>query len=377
MAKSKKPFICFISILLLIAVCLEIAYYNLPRHSIRYTELGIPLAERYPEGKRARCPSDMVLFEGRIYVGGGDYNDNMGPVDVWCYNVDGESWENSGSVPDEEVSRFLCIGGELIIPGIDPRDDWAFGNYYKLVDGEWQTVRTIPNGVHNFDMVEYNGMLFAALGVNEGVSPVVCSSDDGESFYPVEMKKNGDVVDTYSYDPIRVRELILFKDDLYAVFYYGDPEITYELYRYEEGCFVFLQNLEEKIKTKKLTTHMIEAEAEYGGRLYFTTGNLYYTEDMKDFQCVTMPDSEVVCDIYYDGRSLYLLCGKAVEDGRYKTSVWKCDKKKADKVKEIFDFTYDVPPLSFVKDGYDFYIGMGAIGKPHEKNGTIIHVDTR
>ena len=96
----KKTVCALIALILIISLC---------ACGDTYTELGIPLSERYPEGIRARCPWDMTVFDGKLYIGGGDYDANSGPVDIWCYDIDNGTWENSGTVPDEEINRFAVI----------------------------------------------------------------------------------------------------------------------------------------------------------------------------------------------------------------------------------------------------------------------------
>ncbi|MBE6638409.1 MAG: hypothetical protein E7616_02995, partial [Ruminococcaceae bacterium] len=39
--------------------------------SIAYDELGIPSSERYSKGVRARSPWDMVIYDNKLYIGGG------------------------------------------------------------------------------------------------------------------------------------------------------------------------------------------------------------------------------------------------------------------------------------------------------------------
>ena len=98
--------------------------------SIVYTELGIPTSERYSEGVTARSPWDMATYENKLYIGSGDYDTNAGPVDMWCYDIDKKTWSNSGTVPEEEIDRFCVIDNKLVVPGIDPQEDWSLGNYY-------------------------------------------------------------------------------------------------------------------------------------------------------------------------------------------------------------------------------------------------------
>ena len=362
---------------LLIVCLLHIAGCSVekPTQNIAYTELGVPSSSRYPDGTRARCPWDMIVWEGSLYIGGGDYDTNAGPVDIWAYNLETNTWHNSGTVPDEEVFRFCIIEDGLIAPGIDPTEDWTYGNYYELVNGEWTKHRTIPSGVHNFDMVEFDGWLFCGLGVPTGEYPIARSGDNGKTFSAVEMYKNGVPIDTSGSEFVRVYDLFVFEDALYAVFYYGDSELVYDLYRYEDGVFVFDNQWYQKIHQVKFSNHIIGGKVEYKGHMFFTAGYLYATDDMANFTRVVFPNDPVVYDIGVYNDSLYVLCGEKKEDGTYTISVWKNRNQKVTSFSELFNFSYEIPPLSLTWHDSTFYIGMGDASEVQEKNGMVLQID--
>ncbi len=370
----KKIYIKLLSCFLTFVVCISFASCFTSK-TVEYTELGIPLSERYSQGVRARCPWDMYIWDGKIYIGSGDYDSNAGPVDIWAYDIENKAWENTGTVPDEEVSRFLVIDGKLTVPGIDPKDDWTFGNYYVLENGEWCTIRTISGGLHNFDMVEYQGMIFAGLGVYSGEYPIVCSRDGGKTFTPIEMQKDGKAFDTSGSEVVRISDLFVFDGNLYAAFRYGETEITYDLYKYENGVFVYDNQLYQKIHQIKFFNSIIASKTEFKCNMFFTTGYLYATSDMSDFTRVSFPNSEIVYDLYVKDDILYALCGVKQSDGKYKVSVWKNSSGQTLAFSEAFNFVYDIPPMSMVYDGDTFYIGMGDSSSNNNKNGMIISVN--
>ena len=343
--------------------------------SIVYTELGIPTSERYSEGVTARSPWDMATYENKLYIGSGDYDTNAGPVDMWCYDIDKKTWSNSGTVPEEEIDRFCVIDNKLVVPGIDPQEDWSLGNYYVLDDNQWVKKRNIEGGLHTFDIVEFDGILFAGLGVLKGSYPVVCSKDNGESFENVIFYKDGEKLDTTGSQNVRVYDLFVFKDKLYAVFMYGDSEITYDLYRYENGMFVYDNQWYGKVSQIEFTNNIITGKTQFKDNMYFTTGYLHTTEDMTNLTYIIFPDEQVVYDICTDEKYLYALCANKQEDGTYKVSVYRNDGEMITNFHEIFNFVYDVPPLSIVCKDNNFYIGMGDTNNIHDKNGMILFVE--
>ena len=364
------------------ALCLMISFIttasactsSVPIESIEYTELGIPLAAQYTDGVRARCPWDMILFENRLYVGGGDYDSNSGPVNVWFYDLNTSHWVCEGVVDDEEINRFCLINGSLVIPGTDPRGDVTYGQFYTLEKDQWKTTQSIQGGLHNFDMVAYNGMVFAGLGVASGESPIVCSHDGGQTFSPVEMIKDGVPIDTSKSALVRVYDLFVLNDSLYAAFRYGETEVTYDLYKYQNGGFIFDTQWYQKIHQIRYTSNIIGGKAEFKGQLFFTTGHLYATSDMANITRVILPNNEVVYDLYVENNCLYALCGVPQENGDYVISVWSNQAGEPTQFAELFRFEYDVPPISMVYHDGDFYIGMGDIQTSHDKNGMILHI---
>ena len=366
-----------ILILFLIAVFIAILICSarFPIKNIAYTELGIPTDMQYNEGIRARCPWDMIVWDEKLYVGNGDYGANAGPVDIWCYDKKEGVWENGGTTSEEEINRFCVVENSPVVPGIDPTEDWTHGNYYKLEGDTWTKYRNIPGGIHNFDMVEFQGKIFCGLGVLAGEYPVVCSSDHGETFVPLLMYKNGSPLDTSGSGRVRTYDLFVFDNSLYATFMYGDTDITYDLYRYENGSLVYDNTWYQKIYQIKFANSIISAKAEFDGRMFFTTGHLYATDDMANFTRVIFPHAETVYDICVYDQKLYALCGEKTADGRYTVSVWENRGGEVSDFRLLFDFKYDVPPLSFACHSGGFFIGLGDFHAVHPKNGMILSVD--
>ena len=169
-------------------------------------ELGNMVSGRYDAGAIANCAWDLVVWDGVLYRAAGDYDKNTGTVAIWAYDIATQTWKLTGEAKEEALHRFVQLGSILTTPGIDPKAGWELGNFYALVDGTWIQYRNLPNGVHNFDMIEFDGKIFAGLGVEAGNSPCVMSTDWGQTFQPVPLYKDGVVVDTTGQTYIRIYE---------------------------------------------------------------------------------------------------------------------------------------------------------------------------
>lgn len=140
----------------------------------RMETLGSPLSTRYPDsfrkgsGAYARNIWTMCAFDGRVYIGCGNSSNGgpatgCGPVPIFAYEPKSQKFIQEGRVPDEQIDVFRVFSdGALYIPGHDPTENWRWGNFYRRrpgADATWEKVRTLPMGLHCYDMVEFDGRL--------------------------------------------------------------------------------------------------------------------------------------------------------------------------------------------------------------------------
>ena len=377
----QKALLCFLTLALL-SLCVSCAK-GPPEtiHNIAYTAIGTPSGEAYPDGGIARSPWDMILYDDCLFVGSGDYDKNAGPVPIYCYSTKSGEWTESERLAEEEINRFLLLDGTLATPGIDPREDWSLGNYYTLEKGKWVKHRTLPDGVHAYDMIRFEGAIYAGLGVTSGKMPVMRSFDGGESFEPIDFLKDAAVVKTEGFTYIRTYDLLEFDGKLYATLTLGNESLSYELYEYDDtlDAFIFFSDLKDSVVRVKYNHMRITATAKADDTVFLVTGKLYETRDMDDFYEITLDGVDLVCDIYEDDGKIYFLTATKAndEEGVFKTSVWQVWKDKEGEMSfvELFNLYYDVPCLSLAVENEDFYIGMSDTTAKNELNGTVLHVE--
>ncbi|MBR3778570.1 MAG: dockerin type I repeat-containing protein [Clostridia bacterium] len=347
----------------------------------KYVNLGAPAAKHYPSDYLARCAWDMILFEDRLYVGCGNYSQNSGDAPVLsCPLDDLGNWTVEAILPDEQVGRFYDYNGVLTIPGFDPVGAPARGNYYELVDGVWQTRTVLPYGLHNFDVVWFEGRLYAAVGANRGESPIAYT-EDGVTYDTLPLYKDGQPIATDNSNVIRSMNLYVLGGNLYADFWYEDEDSyrsTFEMYRYNEreDRFEFTADL-------KTATHgglyssaglpLWEKES-LGGRMFLTTGYLYYTTDFVKYTPLEMPYGAVVYDMMAYGGRLYLLTAYE-KSGAYQVTVYSVNAANPTALRTEATYTHSLMPTAFAVNADHFFIGMGNwYGVGSVGNGTILQV---
>lgn len=303
--------------------------------------LGNPYADSYSELKEsnAHIPWDIAVFDNKLFVGSGDYDVNSGPVPMKHYDLSEKVWADDGSLPDEAVMRFLEIGGRLIATGTDPKGNWKTGNYYIFQNGGWVTKRVIPKFIHNFDMIEFNGLLFAAGGALSVNDMITVSRDGGETFEPVPFLCESEITDNIQ---IRVYNLFVLKDELYAVF--SDCSV----YRFDDSEFVYATHWNGNAEFLSKVMH--------GDVMYFVSDRLFRIDNIYHGDVIEFPDSGTVYDVCVNGDSVYAAASAGNENGGYTVSVWQ---GRGTEFQKLFEFEYAVAAFSLAVDENGFYFGMG------------------
>lgn len=333
------------------------------REAINYTakieDLGIPLIKKYSSNTKAHIYSrnvwDMQAYNNRIYIGSGDYDLNTGPVDVYYYDIEKEEFVNEGSLPDEQINRFVVIDDQLIITGTDPREGWNLGNYFVWKDNAWMKKRVLPGGIHNFDLVKFHGKLFAGIG-NDTDTSIVMSNDGGETFSYVYMYETKDkrleFDSSVSGSKHRVYDLIEFKDKLYAF-------CDNKLYEYKEEENIFMKVSDKTISygsAPGLYYVPLKTKLTYDERAVLVNGSIKYTEDLLNYTTLTFDKTTYVYDALVINGELHALCATPGKEG-YVISVYKS--RNLQDWEPVMYFEYKDFARSFEYANGCFYFGIG------------------
>ncbi len=313
-----------------------------------------PYKELSNNGKN---PWDMVIFNGCLYVGAGDYDKNVSPKNAYRYDLEAEIWEECGAIPDEQIDRFIVINDELYIPGTDPTEGWAYGNFFRLENDSFVKYRTLPKAIHTFDLVEYQDKLFAGIGRSDGKFPVLVSKDNGESFKDIPFSGTEELEDE------RVYQLFVFKERLYAL-------CGTQIFEYNGDKFEFNCNWTDKYYRGYEFYTRIPAEVVYKDMLFLTSGYLYRCEEIEDIKFVGKKGITVT-DMAVFGEKLYLLCYEEKENGNYRITLRESTDGRTTRI--IWELEYDLPALSFALNGNRVFLGIGDVSDiDSEHKGNIL-----
>lgn len=327
------------------------------------TAAVIPLGNPFVTGTSySRNVWDMQLFGGVIHLGHGDSIDNLGPIPIWSIDPATGALANEFTTSEEQVDEFRVLNGQLYVPGHDPRDDLTMGNFYRVEAGAWAKHRTIPWGLHTFDLAWHGGRLFAALGADSvpGHVTLQVSADAGATWAPASPDLLG-----------RVYELFELNGTLYGApsFWPGRTDEERRLLRWDGARFV---RTDAQLDSLYLGIHgsyvtRMVRPTEFAGSLVYVVAlstfdwmpeALAVSSDAKTARRVAFPDAGAVpYDLLVRGGTLYVLTATRQGDEAYVIRVYAT----TDLVHwtERFHLSATTFARSFEESGGDFFLGLG------------------
>jgi len=342
-----------------------------------FAELGIFSNYYYTGNTVANHAWDVKIWGDLVYRGAGDYDKNAGTAPILAFNKETQSWVQMGVTADQAVHRFVEIGGTLYTPGIDPNEGWEQGNFYALEDGKWKKTRNLPNGLHNFDMIEYDGKIFAGLGTETTKNTVAFSDDGGKTFRFAPLYKDGKPFDATSYKFSRTYEFMEYNGQLYALVSlqmgFGSENA---IFRYEDEKMVYVGNA-YKISGGRVSRNYWNGKLEWKDVCYLTTTALNAVTDFSNpdtHKQIPMPNKETVSDILLHNDELYVLSFQFTQEKTYDTVIYKSATGEEGSFTKVTSFNYAASPMSFDFDGEHFYIGTGTCPTKSTGAGMLLRV---
>ena len=362
------------------------------------------------KGAFARNVWVMQEFNGKIYAGHGNSSNNIspanaGPIPVIAIDPLTNRLRTEYTINGEQIWRYNIIKDKLYIPDDDSKEGWSWGNLYiNTPNSGWIKKRTIPGGVHVYDIVEYDNKLWVAMSsassVSGGMKPLIQYSKDGGDTWEMEA---GRLV-TSSY---RMFTLLTSGDSLFGITTarYSSGRLTIN------GCKITANGETLNIPTNVSSlsnisitgtelvnnrSYIIKDKFNFNGKLVFSMqglgtntnnyasyiepGGVYYSTSFPtDMTRINLPDSnaKAISAFAKDG-SVYILAHIENSPTSYTNIVYKTTNLIT--VTEILRFDYGSFAFSFEKlTGQDeFFFGIGAKDvSPSSLSGNILRISLR
>lgn len=125
--------------------------------------------------------TDMCVYRDKLYMTActSPLGENCG--DIIAYDDTTGTFEKVYTpkpVPQGLV-RIRTFNDKIYAPDADPNEGWELGNLYIFDGNTWIKRRTIPHGIHNFDVMLFQGNLYVSTGHDDGKGHIYASEDDG------------------------------------------------------------------------------------------------------------------------------------------------------------------------------------------------------
>ena len=346
-----------------------------PRTARDVVFLGNPFLPTYIDSidmRYARNVWDMQLWDDKIYLGHGNSSNNppavnAGPVPIVAYDPESREFLTEFTVDEEQIDRYRIIDDQLYIPGHDPRDPWDLGNFYRLTDSGWEKVRTIPLGIHAYDILGFEGAIFVAEGTTQG-AVVSRSTDRGQNWESFDLLP----------DVGRAFELFVLGGSLYVSAY---DEI---IFRHDGSAFERI-HVDVFPEVRHGRNPLVVRSVRFGDQLlYIGVGNIndhqwtpfaiFQAAHIDQASSLPLPETDMPYDILVRDSTAFVLANRFTEN-RGNITVLIYQSEDLNHWEEVVRCEMPTFARSFEYYGGEFYLGLGTKTSPlHEASGNIYRV---
>lgn len=156
------------------------------------------LGENTAAAQKALPLNDLAVAGGEVYSTYGDFDANVGPVELNALNVTTGAKTTHLTVDGEELNALRRFDGRVFTADIDPRTSWTSNaGYASNESGAWRYSAGTPF-IHVFDVARSGGEIFLAGSV---VNPNPAKY--GPAPYLAAIKKSADGGRTWTLEKAR------------------------------------------------------------------------------------------------------------------------------------------------------------------------------
>jgi hypothetical protein len=376
--------------------------------------VGNPFTARWSDGALAYARNvwDMEVWADRLYLGSGNSNNygpaqNAGPVDVWYYDGATGEFAYDTTLEEEQIDQFVVLEGGLFIPGHDAKPGSTAGLIHVLSGSQWTTLSAIPRAVHVYDLMEFNGLLFASLGIDlpfDG-DVVASSADQGQTWalHRLQIGSNSSLPIGRAWDLFQVGGDLLVSTTPQYEFqgqYDSNGNLVQGQYvqlshpvfrladqaamRFEEVPADFFAGVPDLSQT--WTQDRIERAVRFGENTVYIGAETVTDHNWTSFGLFSMSNDYTArhlplqndakpWDLIVDGNVLYVLAASPAPSGNTIVGVLTtCDLTNW---REVLHFEASTFARSFALYQQDFYFGLGTEAEPISADaGNILRVSS-
>lgn len=367
-----------------------------PNDVAQHTDfLGNPFYARFWADHLAydRNVWDMEVYDGRLYFGHGNSNNmgpggDPGPIELWYYDDKTQAFNYDHILDDEQIDQFVLIGDSMFIPGHDSTTNQP--NIYQLKGSQWLEWGNLPRALHVYDIYDYLGTYYVALGVGGSKNQVIASTnDDGATWQtyrlaipPVQGVGSLFIYRAWQFFQVGADLLVSIQPPNWFLPIHNENGTVGNLYQtaaspiyrlvngtqphFEQVYVDFFAGLAHPevdwIEGRVARPVRFDGKTVYLGVKTVTDHNwtpfgLFSVDDSYNVSVLSVGDNLVARDLLVDQGALYVLASQALDDGTYTVSVQEtCN---LEDWREVLQFRALTFSRSFALYDGDFYFGQG------------------
>lgn len=324
---------------------------------------NVPSYEYYPSEIPSRSIKALKAYDGKIFMGLGDWDTNTGPVKVLYYDTKDGKVKTSGTINDEAIQIFNIIDDKIYTTGCDPRDGWGYGSYYiyNKETNTWDKHMKNDGWIHVFNIVEFKDKLYMC-GSTVDTMKKTCiqgSSDNGETFENIPVYKNDKIL---PYDSsLRCYNLVVLNNKLYGYIYYSSYNGIYE-YDEVNNRFDYISDLPSTLGVSDNNIFYNKCYLEHtvfkDTFIYSYATTLYSSQDLKKFTSLKTGMKGNIRTTIVANDTLFCLTYENIsKNNTYTTRIYGT--KDLSKFDLVYEFAAEALPFSLEYYDNSFYIGTG------------------
>jgi len=145
-----------------------------------WTELGTISPAAAQPTAQGRALHALCPWNGKLYIGYGDYDQNTGPIVITSYDPSTGIFSNEWTARSESIERFRPLMGRLYAPAIDPIRTRDPGLLICDSTGQWSDIRIFMT--HAYDIATLTGSDLWLVGSRDAKAVALRSLDGGATW---------------------------------------------------------------------------------------------------------------------------------------------------------------------------------------------------
>ena len=221
---------------------------------------------------------DLEVYDDKLFIAACSQPVAIDGGEIIAYDYGSNSYQWEYDVWEQGVVQLRTFNGKLFVPGIDSQGSWDWGNFYIYDGNSWTMKSTIPHGIHVFDLVFYQGAMYATTGtdLDNYSAKIYKSSDEGETW-----------TEEYSVAPVgtghrRFYMMGVYDDTLYVQSDLKEPEGKV-LFKFDGSNYT-------TISFDSLVSSVGNLE-QYNDNFYFLNGPFLHIYNGLEWNSVNLPFS--------------------------------------------------------------------------------------